>query len=71
MSFWQKPCHYCGGAITTVGIDRIDNTKGYAMNNCVSCCRTCNIAKGAMSPSDFMTHAKKIVEHNQVGRVIA
>ena len=27
--FWQKPCGYCGAAIKTVGLDRVDNDKGY------------------------------------------
>ena len=37
-SFWQVPCSYCGREIGTIGIDRIDNSSGYAPNNITSCC---------------------------------
>jgi len=35
------------------GIDRFDNTKGYIFDNCVSCCKTCNTAKGELSIEEF------------------
>jgi 2-iminoacetate synthase ThiH len=27
------------------GIDRVDNDKGYLLNNCVGACKFCNFAK--------------------------
>ncbi|KAK1548577.1 hypothetical protein Q3G72_000704 [Acer saccharum] len=45
-TFWRKPCHYCGAAIDTVGIDRVDNAIGYRLSNCVACCTDCNTSKG-------------------------
>jgi len=51
-------CHYCGEPIKwpeyapqrTTGVkrynlDRKDNSKGYSLENCVVCCKTCNYAK--------------------------
>lgn len=35
------------------GIDRIDNSKGYVKENCVSCCKHCNRAKDVMSCEEF------------------
>lgn len=35
------------------GIDRIDNDKGYTLENSVSCCMDCNFEKGAKSFSDW------------------
>ena len=32
------------------GIDRVDNTKGYNKENCVSCCNPCNSAKRSITP---------------------
>lgn len=32
------------------GIDRVDNSKGYIKENCVPCCKPCNIAKRAATP---------------------
>ena len=51
-----NPCFYCGeketreikragGSIKVTGIDRVDNTKGYILNNCVPCCKKCNLKK--------------------------
>jgi hypothetical protein len=48
------------------GIDRIDNSIGYRIDNCVSCCWTCNRMKGTMSHIDFLAHVKKIAVHNSL-----
>jgi hypothetical protein len=57
-----KPCFYCSstkeskqmynnwGLIYYTGIDRVDNTKGYIIENCVPCCKQCNIKKKAITP---------------------
>jgi 5-methylcytosine-specific restriction endonuclease McrA len=42
------------------GIDRIDSNKGYTMDNCVSCCWTCNRMKGNMTQQNFLEHISKI-----------
>lgn len=31
------------------GIDRVDNSVGYIMENCVTCCRECNTKKGGVT----------------------
>ena len=38
-----SPCVYCGVLLEINGIDRMDNTKGYVPDNCVPCCKTCNL----------------------------
>ena len=63
-SFWQKPCHYCGGPIETVGLDRVDNGVGYLHNNLVSCCRKCNLMKMRLDVPEFLEHVRKIYEFN-------
>jgi hypothetical protein len=37
----KKPCHYCGREGPN-GADRIDNSKGYTIDNVLPCCITCN-----------------------------
>ncbi len=55
-----KNCYYCniepkmisktkGGSIVYNGIDRVDNSKGYELDNVVPCCWDCNISKGSTS----------------------
>lgn len=62
MQFWQKPCGYCGDLIVTVGIDRIENNKGYYMVNCIPCCSTCNRMKMSLSKELFLESVKMIYE---------
>lgn len=68
----QQPCYYCGskpcqeipaakrynGTVLVNGIDRVDNSKGYTNENCVSCCKACNLTKGAVT----LQIAAKIME---------
>lgn len=36
------------------GIDRIDSSLGYSIDNCVSCCIRCNVAKNDMTIEEFL-----------------
>lgn len=58
--YWQKPCYYCNSEIVTIGIDRVDNSKGYSINNCVPCCAQCNIAKSTMSTNEYIDLCVKV-----------
>lgn len=77
----KKECFYCGSNPHTIikpnapgggyiynGIDRKNNNKGYILENCVSCCKTCNYSKLKLSVDDFLNHVKKIYEHNNLGK---
>lgn len=60
MLFWKKPCYYCDSPIETVGLDRVDNSKGYVLGNVVSCCKFCNFAKRDLSRDEFVQHCEKV-----------
>jgi hypothetical protein len=62
-SFWQKPCTYCGSDIETIGLDRIDPSKGYIMENVTPCCSRCNEMKMADDTVTWVSHMKKILQH--------
>ena len=52
-----KPCHYCGldnNSVAGVGLDRLDNTIGYMLDNVVSCCTECNRARSDKFTPDEM-----------------
>ena len=57
-------CTYCGHKPnwpeSRVGIDRVDNNKGYVYGNCVSCCFTCNSAKKQLSNEEFKEWVRRI-----------
>lgn len=69
----KEDCYYCGmppsniyshpscnGLYTYSGIDRVDNNKGYTIDNVVPCCDYCNGAKGKKPVEDFMSWLKQI-----------
>ncbi len=78
LGFLKQNCFYCGiepskvlrrvrshGRIEIIynGIDRKDNTLGYIIDNCVTCCKTCNIAKNNMKYEDFVNWIKRLSEN--------
>lgn len=42
------------------GVDRVDSSKGYNINNCVTCCKLCNIAKHNLSKMEFYSRIQRI-----------
>lgn len=70
-------CFYCGSGLSNSkknkhieikynGIDRVDNSIGYQVSNCVSCCKMCNIMKSTHDGSLFMEHIAKILKNNSL-----
>lgn len=50
-------CAYCGllnDVEAAIGLDRIDNQRGYEPDNVVSCCSLCNVARGDMFTPEEM-----------------
>ena len=48
------------------GIDRVDNSKGYIIENCVSCCKMCNLMKLSDSEELFLNQIKLIYEYRNL-----
>ena len=51
--FFKKECSYCP-ELNTTGIDRVDNSVGYILSNCVPCCEWCNRMKLDYTKDDFI-----------------
>lgn len=75
----SEECYLCGtkpksiiktknnnGAYLYNGIDRIDNTKGYTIENSMPCCKDCNFRKGKATLSELFKWAKDIYEYNEL-----
>jgi hypothetical protein len=70
----EQECFYCGAApnvrtvilshypvqIAANGIDRLDNEKAYIFDNCVPCCRPCNLMKNKHGMKDFLARVERI-----------
>lgn len=79
----HQNCFYCGkepsnnhlgsnanGAYLYNGIDRIDNNKGYNLDNIVPCCKRCNFMKSSMGYGDFIDHIVKIYKNLSEDNII-
>ena len=69
----SNTCYYCGVADITHyntygagGIDRIDSNKNYDIDNCVSCCGTCNLMKNIYNKDDFLIKCLQITLKNKL-----
>lgn len=62
LTIYQKPCIYCGEK-EEIGLDRIDNNRGYAIDNVVPACPTCNYFRGRLVQKDFINQCKKITNY--------
>lgn len=74
----KQNCYYCGkspqqrlggegyrfnGEYIYNGIDRVDNSRGYEIDNVVPCCGECNTAKNNLTVDQFKNLIKNIYEH--------
>jgi hypothetical protein len=79
VSLASNNCYYCGevpknsmngrqsrSRFIYNGIDRVNNTLGYELNNCVTCCKHCNIAKHTKNRTEFFYWIKKVYEYNNL-----
>ena len=63
------PCTYCGEYSDTYngepfnGIDRIDSNIGYVLDNCVSCCATCNRMKMDLGVAEWISKMQQILNY--------
>jgi hypothetical protein len=59
-SLIRKANHISKDYVIVNGIDRLDNSKGYELKNCVSCCSFCNYAKKELSQTEFLDKISEI-----------
>lgn len=72
----KQNCHYCGtppsktfkyrngfGEYLYNGVDRIDNEKGYTVENSVACCSICNSMKSSLDKERFVAQIARIAAH--------
>lgn len=79
VSIFEQNCFYCGTQPSNIsknrhgkgdylysGIDRVDNSKDYILDNCVPCCKECNFAKGKISYNEFMSMVQAIYRNKNL-----
>jgi hypothetical protein len=62
----EKPCVYCNNllgkrSVCASGLDRMDNSKGYIIDNICSCCWICNSIKGEHLSFEEMKEVVKLI----------
>ena len=75
----NKLCPYTGEKLVfptsydkhdgNLSLDRINSSKGYTKDNCVTCCETCNKAKLKMNIDDFKNWIKRIYEKQKLENI--
>lgn len=68
----SRPCYYCNDYSNKdinnnfySGVDRIDSSVGYEINNVVPCCDICNKMKLDYSKEFFINHIHKIADYTK------
>jgi hypothetical protein len=63
----KKPCFYCGQINPSGfnGVDRVENSKGYVIENVVSCCTKCNRMKSNFHYREFIDHCVTIRNYQE------
>jgi len=58
----ERICYYCNGPLNSTGsgLDRIDSSKGYLIDNVVKCCKICNQMKNDLGQLEFFEHINSI-----------
>ena len=67
VSIAQSVCYYCSTEDANRGfngVDRIDSSNGYFIDNCVACCKICNYMKGSLHKDVFLKRVEHILTHN-------
>ena len=72
----SQSCHYCGaapslrsksvynGICSFNGLDRVDNERGYTIDNVVPACSRCNKGKNNLSEDEFLAWISRVYEHS-------
>lgn len=73
----KQNCYYCGTSPSEItkgktaygeyiynGIDRIDSSLNYTIDNCVSCCTICNKAKNNLTKEQFSNWIARLIKHH-------
>jgi hypothetical protein len=69
----SQPCMYCGEFSVYInnngisGVDRIDSTQGYTINNVIPCCEMCNRMKLHYDIHDWLNKITKIARRFEEG----
>ncbi len=67
----SQPCYYCklpNDVEAGVGLDRLDNNKGYVIGNVESCCILCNYARGNRLTVEEMKIVGKAIRKVRIKR---
>ncbi len=67
IKFENINCYYCGEAINSISLDRLNNKVGYYITNVVSCCYKCNCLKHVFDENEFLSIVEKIYLHKKLG----
>lgn len=68
-----RPCYYCNSSETAslhsaMGLDRVDNSKCYTLDNVVTACARCNMSKGKKDVREYWASCKAVATKDGSGK---
>jgi len=63
--FIKQKCNYCGLLNIRNGLDRVDSSKGYTIDNVVPCCPLCNTMKLDKTREQFLEQCQRILDYTK------
>lgn len=83
LSLASQNCNYCGSEpknrhtneskteeFLYQGIDKIDPTTGYSIENCVPCCYQCNLSKNNYTLIEFLIWIESVYKHSFKNKIL-
>lgn len=64
---YRRDGHEINGTILYNGLDRVDNDKGYTLDNIVTCCGECNRGKREGAQEEYIQRCNRIAERHPRG----
>lgn len=63
----SNACSYCGSELPAHGhgIDRIDSSVGYSLENATACCIKCNVGKASMTTPEFLNWIEAVYNYSK------
>lgn len=70
----KNSCFYCGlenNVETGIGLDRLDTTLGYSLENCVNCCWECNVVRSNLFTIKQMKIIGQVIRKIKLDRLLS
>jgi len=63
----KRECYICGNQYShLIGVDRVNNSRGYTLDNCKPCCNMCNLIKREYTLDSVLSRCADVAKLHSV-----